>query len=422
MRKAILLSVLFAIPVMASAFNGKAKVGGIWYNIVTKAEKAEVTSEYPIQHYKGRVVIPKTIVYEGVTCNVTAIGEGAFAQSEIQQVVIPSSVTSIGSRAFVYCDNLNSVTIPESIEEIGSRAFDGCYALKTIKLPSKLKTIEEGLFNQCYQLTSIVIPNDVTTIGWHAFKGCRGLKSVKMGDKIEKIGDEAFMECEQLSQVEIPNSVVEIESNAFKDCKRLTTVTLGSGVEKISFSAFSGCGDLKDFYITSAVLPDIINHAEIFQDAEVEYATLHVAESMIETCKLSAPWSKFGKIVANPNAVAPRSAGNNQEDDETIYEPSDCQGQFPTPAIPRYELENWLEEQAIYPKVEEGKYIGTSVTVDFVVEPDGSISNVKATKNSWPELIPEAERVVRSMPKWHPGKVNGKYARVRERIGVHFKK
>ena len=143
---------------------------------------------------------------------------------------------------------------------------------------------------------------------------------------------------------------------------------------------------------------------------------------MIETCKLSAPWSKFGKIVANPNAVAPRSAGNNQEDDETIYEPSDCQGQFPTPAIPRYELENWLEEQAIYPKVEEGKYIGTSVTVDFVVEPDGSISNVKATKNSWPELIPEAERVVRSMPKWHPGKVNGKYARVRERIGVHFKK
>ena len=96
MRKTILLSVLFALPVMANAFNGKAKVGGIWYNIVTKAEKAEVTADYPIQHYQGRVVIPKTIVYEGVTCKVTAIGEGAFAQSEVQQVVIPNSVTCIG--------------------------------------------------------------------------------------------------------------------------------------------------------------------------------------------------------------------------------------------------------------------------------------------------------------------------------------
>lgn len=284
MRKTILLSVLFALPVMANAFNGKAKVGGIWYNIVTKAEKAEVTADYPTQHYQGRVVIPKTIVYEGVTCKVTAIGEGAFAQSEVQQVVIPNSVTSIGSRAFIYCGKLNSVTIPESVETIGSYAFSGCYNLKNIKLPQDLKTIEEGLFKGCNQLQAITIPEKVTKIGPYAFNGCRDVTTVSLNEKLDSICSNAFSGCGLLS-VAIPNTVRFIESEAFKECPSLKTLTIGCGVEKISHGAFEKCGDLKDVYLNGGRLPNLVNNTNPFRGSEVEYATLHVAESLIELCK-----------------------------------------------------------------------------------------------------------------------------------------
>ena len=419
MRKTILLSVLFALPVMANAFNGKAKVGGIWYNIVTKAEKAEVTDDYPIQHYQGRVVIPKTIVYEGVTCKVTAIGEGAFAQSEVQQVVIPNSVTSIGSRAFIYCGKLNSVTIPESVETIGSYAFSGCYNLKNIKLPQDLKSIEEGLFKGCNQLQAITIPEKVTKIGPYAFNGCRDVTTVSLNEKLDSICSNAFSGCGLLS-VAIPNTVRFIESEAFKECPSLKTLTIGSSVEKISHGAFEKCGDLKDVYLNGGRLPNLVNNTNPFRGSEVEYATLHVAESLIELCKQVEPWKGFGKIAVNPDAVVAK-ADDSQEYDETIYEPKDCNGQFPKPFMKRYELSKWLEENAKFPEEAKAKGLTSgTVPVNFVVEPDGSISNVKADERSWPELIPEAERVVKSMPKWNAGKVNGKYARVRERMAVYF--
>jgi len=421
MRKTILLSVLFALPILADAFNGKAKVGGIWYNIVTKAEKAEVTADYPIQHYQGRLVIPKTIVYEGVTCNVTAIAEGAFAQSEVQQVVIPNSVTSIGNRAFIYCDKLNSVTIPESVKFIGSYAFSGCYNLKNIKLPQNLESIEEGLFKGCNQLQAIEIPENVITIGRYAFADCRfGLKTVKIGNKVGTIGDDAFLECKELREIVLPNSIVEIGSQAFKDCKRLTTITLGNGVEKIQHGAFNGCGDLKDFYLNCDRLPEITNNAVIFYGSEIEYASLHVVESLIDLCKQVEPWKGFGKIIVNPNANTSNSAITAPSVDEMIYELKDCKGQIPLPYMKRYELDKWLEDHVQYPEEAKAKGISGSVTVGFVVEPDGSISNVKAYDGSWPELVSEAERVVRSMPKWKAGKVNGKNARVKDSIGVRF--
>ena len=417
MRKTILLSVLFALPVMANAFNGKAKVGGIWYNIVTKAEKAEVTADYPTQHYQGRVVIPKTIVYEGVTCKVTAIGEGAFAQSEVQQVVIPNSVTSIGSRAFIYCGKLNSVTIPESVETIGSYAFSGCYNLKNIKLPQDLKTIEEGLFKGCNQLQAITIPEKVTKIGPYAFNGCRDVTTVSLNEKLDSICSNAFSGCGLLS-VAIPNTVRFIESEAFKECPSLKTLTIGSGVEKISHGAFEKCGDLKDVYLNGGRLPNLVNNTNPFRGSEVEYATLHVAESLVELCKQVEPWKGFGKIAVNPDATTEEVVATA---DETVYELKDCNGQIPTPFMERYELGKWLDEHVQYPEEAKAKGIsGTTVAVNFVVEPDGSISNVKADEGSWPELVPEAERVVKSMPKWNAGKVNGKYARVKERIAVHF--
>ena len=415
MRKSILLSVLLALPILTSAFNGKAKVGSIWYNIVTKAEKAEVTKP-DVGNYSGVVNIPSTIVYEGVTCKVTAIGSGAFAWGEMTSVTIPNTVTKIDAVAFRWCEKLKSITIPNSVTEIGTAAFDGCLALSSVSLSPNIKKIENSVFQGCKSLKTIVIPEWVTNIDMYAFSDCTSLASVKLNNGLDSISANAFSHS-GLTAVTVPNSVRIIDNDAFKGCSRLASVTLGSSVQEISFGAFERCGDLKDFYVNGDRLPVMVNYSNPFIGSEIEYTTLHVAESLVELCKQVEPWKCFGKVVINPNATTVEVVATA---DETIYELKDCQGQIPSPYMPRYELEKWLTEHIQYPEEAKTKGITGSVSVGFVVEPDGSISNVKAYEGSWPELVPEAERVVKSMSKWNAGKVNEKYARVKEVVGVHF--
>ena len=74
-----------------------------------------------------------------------------------------------------------------------------------------------------------------------------------------------------------------------------------------------------------------------------------------------------------------------------------------------------------YPKqiMEEG--IQGRVTVSFIVEKDGRVSNVRLLRSVQPSLDKEAIRVVKSMPKWTPGKHNGKPVRVQFNLPVMFK-
>ncbi|MBO4822073.1 MAG: energy transducer TonB [Prevotella sp.] len=81
----------------------------------------------------------------------------------------------------------------------------------------------------------------------------------------------------------------------------------------------------------------------------------------------------------------------------------------------------WLSQNIHYPPVAEENNIQGRVVVSFVVEPDGSISNVQVVKGVDPSLDKEAARVVKSMPKWNPGKQNGQAVRVKYNLPVTFK-
>lgn len=84
------------------------------------------------------------------------------------------------------------------------------------------------------------------------------------------------------------------------------------------------------------------------------------------------------------------------------------------------ELQKWIAKSINYPQTsielgEQGK-----VFVSFVVEPDGSISNVAVERGVSEDLDREAKRVVRAMPKWTAGEAGGKKVRSRMRLPIVF--
>ena len=103
------------------------------------------------------VLIPETVV---------SIADYAFYESTIRSVEIPSSVTSIGSKALYNCDNLGSVNI--SAANIGEYAFYDCDNVETIKIGERVKSIGDYAFCYCGSVETIEIGKSVKSIGDYA--------------------------------------------------------------------------------------------------------------------------------------------------------------------------------------------------------------------------------------------------------------
>lgn len=95
----------------------------------------------------------------------------------------------------------------------------------------------------------------------------------------------------------------------------------------------------------------------------------------------------------------------------------DVEATFPGGAA---EMQKWINANVQYPQTaiemnEQGR-----VYLSFVVEPDGSITNVQVERGVSPDLDKEAKRVVRKMPNWVSGEANGKKVRTRCRLPIIF--
>ena len=84
-------------------------------------------------------------------------------------------------------------------------------------------------------------------------------------------------------------------------------------------------------------------------------------------------------------------------------------------------LMQWLSDNVRYPVVAQENGVQGRVVVSFVVERDGSITDVKVVRSVDPSLDKEAARVVKSMPRWIPGKQNGQAVRVKYNVPVAFR-
>ena len=149
------------------------------------------------------------------------ICDSAFGNCDsLSEIVIPSSVTSIGDSAFYGCYSLSEIVIPSSVTSIGDGAFSSCDSLSEIVIPSSVTNVGNGAFSFCSSLSEIVIPSSVTSIGKGVFSGCSSLSEIVIPSSVTSIGDSAFSGCYSLSEIVIPSSVTSIGKGAFSyNCK-----------------------------------------------------------------------------------------------------------------------------------------------------------------------------------------------------------
>ncbi len=122
----------------------------------------------------------------------------SFFGTQVEKYVLGDVVQKIGKLAFSGCTQLGEVYIPESVTSIYSDAFYGCENLKTVTLLNKEWVSNDRNYNNslCHyfgkQVEEYVLNDELTAIGNYAFYDCNGLKRITIPQNVESVGNYAF--------------------------------------------------------------------------------------------------------------------------------------------------------------------------------------------------------------------------------------
>ena len=175
------------------------------------------------------------------------------------QIILPGNFSGVplgilGPYTFRGHDEVTNIVIPDSVTQIGSGAFVGC-SIPTISLGTNIQTIGPSAFAGCAYLQSIAIPDKVSFITNGTFSGCTSLTNIQFGKNVHTIRIDAFANCDGLTEIYIPGTITNINSMAFAFCANLRRVTFGEGFINARLTPFYNCDNL-----TSIILPDTINN------------------------------------------------------------------------------------------------------------------------------------------------------------------
>lgn len=197
------------------------------------------------------IVIPKTLSSTGSSYSNLIEGDGPFAESNVQTAVIESGMTVIPEHLFHKNSTLTSVEIPDTVTEISRYAFAQT-GLENIELPSSVTTLQYEIFSGG-NLLQISIPDSVTGMGNAIFQNCSKLQKVKLPKARYNISDYTFAGCTSLEEIQLPKTVTTIWPHAFDGCSSLKKVEWSDCLESIKDNAFKGCTSLTEIVIPNTV-------------------------------------------------------------------------------------------------------------------------------------------------------------------------
>ena len=163
--------------------------------------------------------------------------------------------------------------------------------------------------------------------------------------------------------------------------------------------------------------PEIKKDEEVSEDQEMKsQEELASTNTAIGAFTVEGNDEEAGEVLKAKEVIA--EPEKPKEEETKVFDVVEEMPQFPGGQAALLE---YLSKNIKYPVVAEENGVQGRVIVTFVVERDGSITDVKVVKSVDPSLDKEAARVVKSMPKWQPGKQNGSAVRVKYTVPVTFR-
>ena len=290
-----------------------------------------------IAPHQKKLVIPNSVNY---------IGEYAFENCYMDEVIISDNVDSLFNDTFSFCF-IDQIHMPAKLKYIGARALYNNH-LDNLVLPEGVETIERNAFYDL-NVDKLVIPESVKFLEEFAFYGCY-MKDLEIKAPLDSIPKAAFYSCQDLKRLVLPPTIKRIGQSAFYECYRMTECKLPEGLEEIGSWALSGADNLKEWHIPASVrkiewaafaVPNFSSHtvymyseeppAEMDEDAfrywTMEQSVLCVPKGCMDNYR-EAPWSYFGTIKEfEPSGVSP-VLRTPQDLDSRYY---DLQGRPATP-------------------------------------------------------------------------------------------
>ncbi len=234
---------------------------------------------------------------------VTRICEYSFGKEDaidnVEEIILPPSVSELKHSAFNGRKKLKKINIPEGIVEIPNRLFSGCAALEVLHIPASVANIDHNAFPWYYDGSTYVtecalrevkvasnnntycsidgmllskdktkllfVPSAITADVFVIPEGvkqiCSGavcnnstLRELIIPEGVTSVEESAFSNCVNLEKVAFPAKLESIGKYAFSGCAKLTTVIWPEGLQTIGDAAFVECG------LYDVNLPNSVKH------------------------------------------------------------------------------------------------------------------------------------------------------------------
>lgn len=184
-----------------------------------------------------------------VPTKVTVIGSHAFSQTDVEEVILPNNINTIGEAAFYQCNNLKKINFPEKLERIKKRAFARCISLESADLPAQMLYIGDFAF-ELSGLKQITLPEKITgrsKIGEYIFTKTE-LETVNIPKSFD-LERGMFANCHKLKAVKFNCMGIYVPECCFINCENLEKINLGA-IDWFGERSFSGCTSLKEKKLT----------------------------------------------------------------------------------------------------------------------------------------------------------------------------
>lgn len=268
---------------------------------VTKIKENGFRSLYPLSFDGLGVGNTNNVKSIRLPSTINVIGEGAFYGCNLETITAESGIFKSDNNCLVEIATntlvlgIKTSVIPDYVERIGTAAFLGCVGLEDIVIPSSVTSIAygafidsgiwndapddsvvyvdrwavgykgflesplsiqpgtvgigESAFRDLESAEEIVLADSVKYICAGAFYNSRGIKRIELSSSTITIGMSAFAHCYDLENIMIPASVLRIDDYAFGYCMKLPSIAIPSSVTNIGVGVFAGCGGMESIEV-----------------------------------------------------------------------------------------------------------------------------------------------------------------------------